>query len=812
MLMDSLLQDLRFGLRTLLKNPGFTTIAVVTLALGIGANIAIFSVVYAVLLRPLPLPHPEQLVIVGQNDDGDVGSFAPAEFLAVRRGQTVFDEMTAVRGGSFNLSAADRPERVFGAVASTSFFRLAGVQPMLGRGFAPENTAAEDRQVVVLSNSLWTSAFGGNQAIVGQNILLNGEMRTVIGVMPPEFNFPDDSQLWVPSHFAVPEHPLKPHEDPSARFDTHYFETYARLRPNVTPAQAQAALTALEEEISKQNPDADRNVQTRIERLQDYEVEDVRPELLLLLGAVVLVLLIACANVTNLLLARGNARRRELAIRRALGASASRVTRQLVTESLVLSAAGGILGMIVATWCFRPLVALVPAELRSMIHLHLNAPLLLFAFAVSLLTGVVFGLVPALHGHHGDLNETLKANGARGTVGTGRQRIQKVLVLVEIAVSLILLCGTGLLLRSFIRLSGVPAGFDSHNVIAMQMSLIQTGYEQPVKRSQFVDRMLENIRAVPGVQSAAIVTRLPLNPGSSGRSVIVEGHTYPPDSPMRQDSPDYTVVSPEYFRTLNIPFIAGRDFQNTDAAEAPGVAIINRAMARSYWPGEDLIGKRFQIDGSNQWLQTVGVVADIHQHQLGRSPKPMFFTPFAQDPWTSFTIAVRTPANPSQIAAALTDSIQRLDHNLPVYNVQRFDDVLAASISRPRFQLTLLALFGSLALALAAIGLYGVMSYTVAQRTNEIGIRMALGAQPRHLLSQILWQGTQIAGLGAAAGLVASFVVTQFMKSMLFAVSPLDLATYAGVTTLLVATTLAACYIPARRAMRVDPMVALRYE
>ncbi|MGA8554036.1 MAG: FtsX-like permease family protein, partial [Candidatus Acidiferrales bacterium] len=454
---------------------------------------------------------------------------------------------------------------------------------------------------------------------------------------------------------------------------------------------------------------------------------------------------------------------------------------------------------------------LVPADLRNMIHLQLNAPLLFFAFAISLLTGVVFGLAPALQSQ-GDLNEALKANGTRGTMSAGRQRLQKTLVLVEIAMSLILLCGTGLLLRSFIRLSGVPAGFSSQGVIAMQVSLIQAGYEQPAKRSQFVDRMLANIRAVSGVESAAIVTRLPLNPGSSSRSVTVEGHTYPPDSPMRQDSPDYTVASPDYFRTLHIPFIEGRDFQNTDSASAPAVAIINRAMARSYWPGEDPIGKRFRIDGSNQWLETVAVIGDIHQHQLGRPPKPMFFTPFAQDPWTSFTVAIRTQASPSQITSALADAVERLDHNLPVYNVRRFDDILAESISRPRFQLALLALFGSLALALAAIGLYGVMSYTVAQRTKEIGIRMALGAQRRHVLSQILWQGTQIAGLGAAVGLVASLVVTRFMKSMLFAVSPLDIATYAGVTAVLVVVTLAACYVPARRATRVDPMVALRYE
>jgi putative ABC transport system permease protein len=359
----------------------------------------------------------------------------------------------------------------------------------------------------------------------------------------------------------------------------------------------------------------------------------------------------------------------------------------------------------------------------------------------------------------------------------------------------------------------VPTGFNPKGVIAMQLSLIQTGYEQPAKRAQFADQILENIQALSGVQCAAIVTRLPLNPGSSSRSVTVEGHTYPPDSPAEQDTPDYSVVSPGYFHTLEIPFFEGRDFQKTDSAEMPSVAIINRAMARVYWPGEDPVGKRFQMEGAtNQWLQVVGIVADIHQHQLGRAPKPIFFVPYAQDPWTFFTIAVRTPANPSQFAPALVNAIQSLDHNLPVFNVRRFDEVLAASVSRPRFQMILLALFGTLALTLAVIGIYGVMSYTVAQRTNEIGIRMALGATPRHVLAQILWQGARLAGVGALAGLLASFLVTRFIKSMLFAVSPLDLGTYAAVTALLMLVTLVACCVPACRAMRVDPMVALRYE
>ncbi len=810
--MESLLQDLRFGIRTLLKNPGFTTVAALTLALGIGVNIAIFSVVYAVLLRPLPFPHPERLVIVGPREDGEVGTFAPAEFLAIQREQKVFDEISAIRGGNFNLSTADRPERVFGAVTSTNFFRLVGINPMIGRGFAPEDAIGEDQHVVVLSNALWISRFGSDRAILGQTVLLNGEPRTVIGVMPPDFDFPDSAHLWIPPRFAVPSHPTEPNEDPSGRFDTHYFETYGRLKPAVAPTQAEGPITSLLAQIAKQDPHADQNRTARIQSLQEYEVGDIRPALLLLLGAVALVLMIACANIANLLLARGSGRQRELAIRRALGASAARLARQLLTESVLLSVVGGALGIIVAGWCFRPLVMLVPAELRSMVHLQLNAPLLLFAFTVSVLAGVAFGLVPALQSGQGDLNQTLKANGARGTMNAGRQRLQKALVLTEIAMALTLLCGAGLLLRSFVRLHSVPAGFDSRGVIAMQVSLIQVGYEQPAKRSQFVDHILENIQALPGVRSAVIVTRLPLNPGSSSRSVSVQGHTYPPDSPAEQESPDYTVVSPGYFRTLNIPFFEGRDFQKTDSAEMPSVAIINRAMARVYWLGEDPLGKRFRIEGTNQWLQIVGIVGDIHQHELGRPPKPMFFTPYAQDPWTFFTIAVRTPANPSEFAPALTNAIQSVDRDLPVFNVQRFDEILAASVSRPRFQMILLVLFGGLALTLAVIGIYGVMSYTVAQRTNEIGIRMALGAQPRHVLAQILWQGGRLAALGAMAGLAASFFVTRFMKSVLFAVSPLDLGTYAAVTALLMAVTLVACCVPALRAMRVDPMAALRYE
>ncbi|MGB9009959.1 MAG: ABC transporter permease [Candidatus Acidiferrales bacterium] len=810
--MESLLQDLRFGIRTLLKNPGFTAIAILTLALGIGANVAIFSVVYALLLRPLPFPHPERLVTFGPNQDGEVGSFAPAEFVGVQHEQKVFDEVTAIRGGNFNLSAGERPERVYGAVASRNFFRLVGINPMIGRGFAPEDAASEEQNVVVLGNALWRSQFGGNREILGGTVLLNGEPHTVIGVMPPEFDFPDNAQLWVPARFTVPSHPMEPNADPSARFDAHYFDTYGRLKPGITPTQGEAPMTALFRQIGEQNPGADQSATIRVQSLQEYEVGDLRPALLLLLGAVALVLFIACANIANLLLARGSARHRELAIRRALGASATRVARQLLTESVLLSVAGGVAGIVVASWCFRPLAALVPAELRGMVHLQLNATLLMFAFALSILAGMFFGLVPALQSSHGDLNETLKAASARGTMTAGRQRAQTALVLAEIAMALILLCGAGLLMRSFVRLNSVPTGFNPSGVMAMQLSLIQTGYEQPAKRTQFVEQILENIQAVPGVQSTAIVTRLPLSPGSSSRSVTVEGHTYPPDSPAQQESPDYTVVSPGYFHTLNIPLIEGREFHQTDSADMPGVAIINHAMARVYWPGEDPIGKRLQIDGTNQWLQIVGIVGDIHQHKLGEPPKPMFYAPYAQDPWTFFTIAVRTPANPSQIAPALVSAVQNVDHNLPVFNVRRFDEILAASVSQPRFQMILLVLFGGLALTLAVIGIYGVISYTVAQRTNEIGIRMALGAQPRHVLAQILWQGTRLAGCGALVGLVASYFVTRSMKSMLFAVSALDFGTYAAVTALLMVVTLVACYVPARRAMRVDPMVALRYE
>ncbi|MGA7854097.1 MAG: ABC transporter permease [Candidatus Acidiferrales bacterium] len=810
--MESLLQDLRFGIRTLLKNPGFTAIAILTLALGIGANVVIFSVVYALLLRPLPFPHPERLVTFGPNQDGEVGSFAPAEFVGVQHEQKVFDEVTAIRGGNFNLSAGERPERVYGAVASRNFFRLVGINPMIGRGFAPEDAASEEQNVVVLGNALWRSQFGGNREILGGTVLLNGEPHTVIGVMPPEFDFPDNAQLWVPARFTVPSHPMEPNADPSARFDAHYFDTYGRLKPGITPTQGEAPMTALFRQIGEQNPGADQSATIRVQSLQEYEVGDLRPALLLLLGAVALVLFIACANIANLLLARGSARHRELAIRRALGASATRVARQLLTESVLLSVAGGVAGIVVASWCFRPLAALVPAELRGMVHLQLNATLLMFAFALSILAGMFFGLVPALQSSHGDLNETLKAASARGTMTAGRQRAQTALVLAEIAMALILLCGAGLLMRSFVRLNSVPTGFNPSGVMAMQLSLIQTGYEQPAKRTQFVEQILENIQAVPGVQSTAIVTRLPLSPGSSSRSVTVEGHTYPPDSPAQQESPDYTVVSPGYFHTLNIPLIEGREFHQTDSADMPGVAIINHAMARVYWPGEDPIGKRLQIDGTNQWLQIVGIVGDIHQHKLGEPPKPMFYAPYAQDPWTFFTIAVRTPANPSQIAPALVSAVQNVDHNLPVFNVRRFDEILAASVSQPRFQMILLVLFGGLALTLAVIGIYGVISYTVAQRTNEIGIRMALGAQPRHVLAQILWQGTRLAGCGALVGLVASYFVTRSMKSMLFAVSALDFGTYAAVTALLMVVTLVACYVPARRAMRVDPMVALRYE
>lgn len=810
--MGTLLQDLRYGIRMLARSPGFTAVAILTLALGIGANTAIFSVINEVLLRPLPFPRANDIVIIGPEWHGSLSSLTPGDFLDVRSQNHVFENMAGARADNMNLAGIDRPERVLGAVVTPEFFKVFGVQPRAGRGFLPGDSGPKESRAVIISDALWRRQFSANPAALGSTLTLNGDSFILVGVMPPGFNFPDSAEVWVPPRFAVPEHPLRPHEDPSSWRGTHYFESYARLRPGVSLVQAQAEVTTLLEQIAKANPGADAAAGAQVKRLQETIVGNTRPALLVLLGAVGMVLLIACANVASLMLARGAARLRELTIRRALGATRARVIRQLLTESVCLSLAGGVAGVVLASWCFGPLAALVPGDARDLVHLKLNLPLLAFAFSLSIFAGVLFGLAPAWQSSRENLNDSLKTRGSSTASASARTRAQNLLVLSEIAVALILLTGAGLLVKSFARLQSVAAGFNPLNVMTLRVSLNQAGYELPAKRAQFARQILEEISGLPGVRDAAIATRIPLNPGGSSRSFMVVGRSYPPDSQAEKVVPDYTSISPGFFQTLGIPFLAGRDFTARDDSSAPGAVIINYALARELWSNENPVGKLIQIGTDDKPREIVGVVADVRQHSLSKPAFPGMYVPYAQDPWTFFSVAVRGSANSSSLAGPMEVAVHHADANLPVYDVRKLEEIASRSVSDRRLQMILLGIFALLAVLLAVIGIYGVMSFTVGQRTNEIGIRMALGAQPRDVLKQVLWDGARLAGIGSAVGLAAAFALTRLMKSLLFEVSAVDPAIYLGVTALLIAVALAACYVPARRAMLVDPMIALRYE
>ena len=810
--MSPVIQDLKFGLRMLAKNPGFTAVAVITLALGIGANTAIFSVVNRVLLRPLPYPNASRLVVVNEKWSGGADAPSPADFLDIQAQNHVFEQMAAYRGQGFSLAVNGKPEHVEGAVVTTNILSLLGVNPVLGRGFISSDGGHAGNRGLILGYSLWQKSFGGSHDVLGQKVTLDDQAFTVVGVMPHWFEFPEGAELWVAPRYQVPEHPLRPNVDPATMRGSHYFDAIARLRTGVTQSQALADLTLVNKNIGRAHPDSDLNsdLGPSLVSLQEDEVGQVRPALLVLLGAVGLLLLIACANVANLLLARGLARRKEFAVRQALGASRPRVIRQLLTESFLLALCGGALGILMAFWAFAPLAGLIPSGLRGFSEFKLDTGLLEFTLLVSLVAGLVFGLLPALTNSREGLTGALKEGGR--TSGSGHHQAQSFLVIAETALALILLVGAGLLLRSFIRLLSVHEGFNASHVLTMRIALPQTSYPLPTQKAEFVNRILERIHAQPGVSSACVATRLPLNHGSSARSIQVEGHSYSPASPVESIVPNYSVVSPEFFKTLQIPIVRGRDFTGHDDAQAPGVFIVNQTMARTFWPGQDPVGRRISLNEGGKWSEVVGVVGDVQQHRLGELTKPMMYAPYEQDPWPFMDIAVRTALDPASVAPAIERAIQSVDKNRAVYDVQTMDGIVSSSVSPRRFDMLLLGLFAALALVLAAVGIFGVMSFAIRQRTHEIGIRMALGARGDDVVFMVLKQGLVLTLAGIGLGLVGSFGLTRFLSTMLYGVHPGDPATLVSACLILTGVSLAASAIPARRATKVDPVVALRNE
>jgi putative ABC transport system permease protein len=815
--METFWQDLRFGLRMLMKKPGFTATAVLTLALGIGANTAIFSVVNAVLLKPLAYKEPERLVMMNHlYPKLDLkASVSAIGYTHYRDNSQTFESLMAFSSWQVNLTGAGEPERLSGIAVTASFFPTLGVDAARGRVLlAEENQPGRDK-VVVLTDALWRRRFGADPNIVNQTILLNGESYLVVGIMPQGFQFGREFgqvvDLFSPIVFT--EAQLQP-----GRWRNEFLTVLARLQPNVTIEQAQAEMDAIAGNVRQQyfggGDAADPSSWGLLLRsVHELVVGDIRPALLVLLAAVVLVLLIACANVANLLLARAASRQKEVAIRAALGASRLRMIRQFLTESLLLSLAGGTLGTLLAIGGINLLLKLNQELIPRSNEIGVDSRVLFFTMGLSLLTGIIFGLVPALHSSKTDLQETLKEGGRSGS-SSAKRGVRNALVVVEIALALVLLIGAGLLVRSFTKLQEVAPGFNPQNLLVMQLSLPGNQYREAQQIDNFFQQALERIQALPGVQAAGVASTVPMSGNNSSGSFAIEGRTPQPG----EMSPwgNRWLAGATYFQAMNIPLVQGRYFDDRDVAGAPPVAIIDESMKRKYWPDENPLGKRisFQRDpqGNPIWREVVGVVGHVrHKGLEGESPV-QYYLPHRQQPGGGMFMVVRAAQDPSSLAPSVRGAIQSVDRELPIYRVTTMEQVVSDSMTQRRFALTLMSIFALVALILAAVGLYGVMSYSVTQRTHEIGIRLALGAGRGDVLKMVVGQGLLLALIGVAIGLTAAFGLTRLMAALLFGVSAIDPLIFASLPLLLGGVAAAASWIPARRATKVDPMVALRYE
>jgi putative ABC transport system permease protein len=833
--MNSLLQDFQFGLRMLIKNPIFTLVAVVTLALGIGANTAIFSVVDAVLLRPLPYPEANRLVFLWStmNSQGvPISGSALPDYYAWRDQSRVFEGLAGFYNGNFNLSSTGgAPELVEGAYITPNLFQVLKVSPSLGRLFASEEEQFGRHRVVLLSYGLWQRRFAGERDIIGRDIKLGGENYSVAGVMPrglPFFDNLPEVELWAPISFAP--------DDNMATRNNHFVNLVGRLKPGVTAEQAQSDVGAIAKSMEVQYS-GNKGLGALIVPMQEQLAGDSRKALLVLLGAVGFVLLVACVNVANLLLARASARAKELAIRASLGASRSRIMRQVIIECLPLGLIGGVLGALLAIWGIDLLSSLLPASLPRGNPITVNSRVLIFTFALALLTILIFGLLPALQAARADVRESLN-EGGRGGIGSRRQgRIRRLLVIAEVAFALVLLVGSGLMVRSFIKLRQVNLGFTAHNVLTMRVPLPEAKYPFPLTATDprdpaglaFYEQLLTRLRALPGVQAATAATILPLGAGGGwGKFLSIEGRTE--TSIEKVPLVSFALVSPDYFRTFGVALRQGRSFAAEDKSNSQLVAIINETLARRFFPNENPIGKTIWMGPPDNLLppedQTpnnranrrtiVGVVSDVKGGSLNRPTSALVYAPLTQhrrEGWSnSLMLAVQTSTTPEALTARIREQVRALDSDQPVTSVRTMDQLLSRTLSEAKFSLLLFGLFAALALLLAAIGIYGVMATAVTQRTHEIGLRMALGAQKRDVLRLVIGQGMMLVVIGVAAGLASAVVLTRLMSSLLFGVSATDPLTLGLITLLLGAVALLACYLPARRATKVDPLVALRYE
>jgi putative ABC transport system permease protein len=807
--MDNVRQDIRYAFRRLIKSPAFSLVALLTLALGIGANTAIFSVVNAVILQPLPYKDPQQIVSIHHLSEGRRTSMSGPNFIDVAKAATTLQDAAAYTRTRTILTGQGEPVRLAGASVSASLFDLLGVQPVLGRTFRADENEPGKTHVALLAHDLWQQRFGGDQAVVGRHITLDGVSYEVVGVMPATFSFPAGRAMWTPLEYTD-DFTIK-------QRGAWYLTAVGRVRPDATPEQARAEIETIGAQLARQYPDMNEGVGISAIPLQDAMVGDLRTAFWILLGAVGFVLLIACVNVANLLLARAASRESEIAVRTALGANRGRLVRQLMTESLLLGLGGGALGLLMAVWGVEALLALEPQGIPRLDEVGVDPLVIAFTAGLSVITGLLFGIVPALQSTRGAIASSLKEAGRGALTSRGGARMRTTLVVVEVALAVTLLTGAGLLIRSFSRLASVDPGFEVKPALTFELSLPDTRYEKVETQVAFFDQLLPRLAALPGVRTAAGVMSLPLSGSSFVLTFEVAGR--PPIPPAQRPAMQVRIATPGYFDTIGIPLVRGRLFTADDRLNTPQVALITQAAARQYFPGEDPVGKKITLgwgrDGSKQRAggEVVGIIGDVKDAALDEPDPPQIYLPYAQWPVQSMSLVLEAAVPPETIAEAARHEVYALDSSLPVGNVRTLDQLVARSISQPRFYMTLLTVFAVVALALAAIGIFGVLSYAVAQRTREIGIRMALGAHQGTVVRLVVREAMIMAIAGVVCGLLAALALARAIVSrLLFETSPHDPTTFVAVAAVLGAVALLAAYLPARRATRVDPIVALRAE
>jgi putative ABC transport system permease protein len=806
--MTNLRNDIRYAVRNLIKRPGFTLIAVITLALGIGANTAIFSAIHALLLKPLPFPELDRVVAIWDKapSRGIVhNEVAMANYLDWRAQNQSFEQLALYRWWSVNLTGLEPPERIQGFLVTANFLDAIGIKPIMGRNFSEEENQPGKDAVAIITHSLWQRRFGGDPNIINKTVTLNSITRTVIGVMPERFNFPKGSEVYAPL-------PMTP-EIVRSR-DSHGYYVIGRLKPGVSLQSAQAETDTITARLEKQYPETNTGWGATVYPIVADTVRLYDTALWVMMGAVGFVLLIACANVANLMLARASGRQKEIALRAALGASRWRIIRQLLTESLIVALIGGALGVLIGSWGVDLLRVSNPGEAAKFApgwyQLGINAPVLVFTLGLSVLSGLVFGLVPAWQVSKPDLNSALKEGGRQTTAGS--HRLRNSLVVFEVALSLVLLVGAGLLARSFLALVKTNPGFNPDNVLTMNLVLPGAKYKEELQRGAFYRDLVQRVKGLPGVESAAVINYLPLGGSNSSDSYLVEGAGEPP--PGQENDGRYRVCTPDYFQTMGIPIVKGRGFTEQDKAGAPPVAIVNETLARKHWPDGGAIGKRIRfygLLGKVPWMEIVGIVQDV-KHELNLPVTPEYYLPHAQDSWNAMVLVARTNVEPGSLAPQIRQQVWAIDKDQPVFDVRTMQEVRSISVALYTFSSVMVGIFAGVALALAAIGIYGVMAFNVTQRTHEIGVRMALGARGRDVRRLVVRQGMRLALIGVVIGLAGAWALTRFMQKLLVGVEPTDLLTFGAVSFCLLLAALSACYLPARRATKVDPLVALRYE